>query len=170
MRKRTNLFLILMLLVASTAFSQTVKEESDKQTRKNKTDKQFINPAEMPKSPGYSQAVSVSNSGRTVYLSGQVAFNSKGEMIGKGDLRAQTEQVFENIKTVLAASGATFANVVKLSFYVKNYKPELVATIREVRNRYLSADRPPPASTLVGVQSLFQDEVLIEVEAVAVIP
>ena len=68
-------------------------------------------------------------------MSGQVALDAKGEIVGKGDLRAQTAQAMENVKTALAAAGATPQNAVKVNYYVVNLKPDLLPTIREVRGR-----------------------------------
>jgi enamine deaminase RidA (YjgF/YER057c/UK114 family) len=75
-------------------------------------------------------------------------------------------QVMENLKTALAAAGASLRDVVKLNYYVVNLNPEKLSTIREVRNKYISAEHPP-ASTLVGVTALAREEFLIEVEVVA---
>jgi len=105
--------------------------------------------------------------GRTIYVSGQVAFDKDGNVVGKGDLRAQTTQVFENLKICLEAAGASFADVVKITTYVKGYTPEQRMPITEIRNRYLV--KPLPASTLVGVETLVHDDFLIEVEAIAVV-
>jgi 2-iminobutanoate/2-iminopropanoate deaminase len=84
-------------------------------------------------------------------------------------LKAQTEQVFANLKTALAAAGATFNDVVKITWYVKNYKSEDLSALRGIRDKYVNSAEPP-ASTLVGVASLFQDDYLIEVDAIAVVP
>jgi enamine deaminase RidA (YjgF/YER057c/UK114 family) len=97
-----------------------------------------------------------------------VALNKQGEIVGKGDLRAQTIQVFENLKTALAAAGASFSDVVKMNTYVVNYKPTDAAVIREVRSKYTSKEKPP-ASTLVGIQALAREDFLIEVEVTAVV-
>ncbi len=129
--------------------------------------KSFINPDGVAKSPYYTHAVAVEG-GKTIHISGQVALNAEGQLVGKGDLRTQTAQAFENLKLALQAAGATFSDVVKINTYVVNLKPEGVAAIREVRTKYLPATNPP-ASTLVGVQALFREDVLIEIEAVAVI-
>ena len=91
-----------------------------------------------------------------------------GHLVGKGDLRTQTKQVFENLKAALAAAGATFDDVVKITWYVKGYNSSLLPTLRDVRDQYVKKEAPP-ASTLVGVTSLFQDDYLLEVDAVAVI-
>ncbi len=118
-----------------------------------------------PRPVGYSDAVSISG-GQTIYVSGQVPVNEKGELVGKGDLKAQTIQVFENLKKVLAQAGATLEDVVKVNIYIVNCKPEDVATFRAVRKTYFVKD--PPASTLVGVTSLVDPDFLIEIEVVAV--
>jgi len=73
---------------------------------------------------------------------------------------------FENLKIALAGAGVTFDDVIKVNYYIKNYKPEHLPIIRELRTRYFNKEHPPCA-TLVGVQSLFLEEVLIEIEAVA---
>jgi len=103
-----------------------------------------------------------------IWISGQVAFNVKGELVGKGDLRAQTTQVYENLKNALAAAGATTADVVKVNTYVVDFKPADLAIIREVRGQYFPFENMP-ASTLVGVPALAFEGLLIEVEVVAVV-
>jgi enamine deaminase RidA (YjgF/YER057c/UK114 family) len=130
--------------------------------------KRFMNPTGVAASPAYTHAVEVTGGGRTTFISGQVALDEKGELVGRGDLRAQTRQAFENLKRALAAVGAGFEDVVKMTYYVVGYRPEQLAAIREGRSEYLSRTHPP-ASTLVGVDALFQDGVLIEVEAIAVV-
>ena len=127
----------------------------------------FVNPAGVRRIGAFSHGAKVSG-GSTIYVSGQIAFDAEGNVVGKGDLRRQSEQVFDNVKAVLEAAGATFADVVKLTHYVVGLKPEQRAVITEVRNRYVSQAQPP-ASTMVGVDALVLDGLLIEVEAVAVI-
>jgi enamine deaminase RidA (YjgF/YER057c/UK114 family) len=105
--------------------------------------------------------------GRTLYVSGQVPVNEKGELVGKGDLAAQAEQVFRNLSIALKGAGATFADVVKITSFVVNYQPEHRALMHQVRSKYCSKDHPP-ASTLLGVQALAIPDYLIEVEAIAV--
>lgn len=117
---------------------------------------------------GYSHVV-VTSPGKLIFLAGQVANNSAGQMVGKDDIKMQTEQVFENIKANLAAAGATFQDVVKLNWYIRDLKPEYLPVIREVRDRYVNKEHPP-ASTLVGVSALFREGYMLEVEAVATIP
>ena len=127
---------------------------------------QFINPPGLPRPGTYTPVVATSG-GRTIYVSGQVPVNEKGELVGKGDLAAQAEQVFSNIDTALKGAGATFADVVKITTFIVGYKPEHRAVMHQVRSRYVSKDSPP-ASTLLGVQALAIADYLIEVEAIAV--
>jgi enamine deaminase RidA (YjgF/YER057c/UK114 family) len=129
---------------------------------------QFVNPPSLCPTSGWTQVVTASG-GRTVYVSGQVAVDARGEVVGKGDLRAQTRQAFDNVRLALAAAGATFKDVVKSNLYVVGLRPEHVPVIREVRAQYVSAENPP-ASTLVGVSALVGADWLIEIEAVAVLP
>ena len=126
----------------------------------------FINPDNMSTPAGYSHVVEV-RSGRTIYISGQVALDSNGKLVGAGDLEAQAVQVFENLKTALAATGADFENVIKFGIYLLDISR--IATVREVRNRYLKAGQAP-ASTAVEVRRLVSPYWLIEVEAVALLP
>lgn len=146
-------------------FINTVKAQQNPSASGVK--KTFINPDGVSRSPYYTHAIAVEG-GKTIHISGQVALDAKGQIVGKGDLRAQTVQAFENLKLVLQAAGASLSDIVKINTYVVNLKPEGVAAIREVRTKYLPATNPL-ASTLVGVQALFREDVLIEIEAIAVI-
>jgi enamine deaminase RidA (YjgF/YER057c/UK114 family) len=127
----------------------------------------FINPDGLSKPPGYTHVV-VAKPGKIVFIAGQVANDRSGKVVSS-DFRAQAAQAFENVKTALAAAGATFDDVVKINFYVRNYTPELRPALREVRDSYVNKEHPP-ASTLIGVAALASDDYLLEVEAVAVVP
>jgi enamine deaminase RidA (YjgF/YER057c/UK114 family) len=116
---------------------------------------------------GYSHVVSVSG-GRMIYVAGQISMDKDGNVVGKGDIRAQTRQVLQNVTAALAAAGATFKDVVKANTYVVNLAPESLAAIREVRAEFYP-ETDPPASTLVGVTALAFPDLLIEVEVVAVV-
>ncbi|HMF91196.1 MAG TPA: RidA family protein [Candidatus Angelobacter sp.] len=144
----------------SVAQANTAKETAPAQT-------QFLNPSGLSKPTGYTHVV-VAQPGKLIYVSGQVALNAAGDVVGKGDLRAQVTQVMENLKTALAAAGATPENIIKVNYYVVNLKPDQLPVIREVRGKYFSAEHPP-ASTLIGVTALAREEFLIEIEAVAAI-
>jgi 2-iminobutanoate/2-iminopropanoate deaminase len=120
--------------------------------------------------PGMSEPVShfthVVRAGRLVFVSGCVATDAQGRVVGGHDVVAQTRQVHENIKHCLAAAGATFADVCKVTVFLRNIGDrEKVNTIRQ---EYFGAHRP--ASTLVEISRLVRDDYLIEIEATAVIP
>lgn len=129
--------------------------------------KQFLNPATLNPTNGFTHVVTAT-AGKTIYVSGQVSVNEKAEVVGKGDMRAQVEHVFANLNACLTAAGATFHDVVKITYFVVGLKPEHVTHVREVRAKYLSAANPP-ASTLVGVAALVVPDWLIEIELVAVV-
>jgi enamine deaminase RidA (YjgF/YER057c/UK114 family) len=130
-------------------------------------EKEFLNPAGMPVLPGFSQVVTATE-GKIVFISGQVSFNADNELVGKGDLRAQAVQTFENLKQALAAVGATFDDVLKSNTYIVDYTPDVIGVIREVRSQYLPQEKAP-ASTLIGVQALAFEDLLIEIEAIAMV-
>jgi enamine deaminase RidA (YjgF/YER057c/UK114 family) len=131
-------------------------------------EKRFYEPAGLAISPSYTHTVSVEGSGKTIYVSGQVPLDEKGQLVGRGDLAAQVRKAFENLTLALAAAGATLDDLVKTTTYVVGYKPEQLAVIREARSHYLPK-KTPPANTLVGIEKLFLDDVLIEIEAIAVV-
>jgi enamine deaminase RidA (YjgF/YER057c/UK114 family) len=128
--------------------------------------KTSIDPAGMAAPVGpYAHVVSAPPGGRLVFCAGAVAFDEAGEIVGKGDIVAQTRQVMENLRQALAAAGAGFPDVVKVTNYVTDASqwPQVLP----VRAEYL---RPPyPASTFVEVKALMFPELLIEIEAVAVV-
>lgn len=129
----------------------------------------YTNPAEVSKPANYTHVV-VAQGSRTVFISGQVAIDKDGNVVGAGDLGKQAEQVFENLKACLASVGATFADVTKMTTFIVSYRPSADrAILGAVRQRYLPSENPP-ASTLVGVQSLATPDIMIEIEATAVLP
>ena len=112
-----------------------------------------------------SQGVAVPT-GRMVFVSGQVARGVDGQLVGRGDIRAQTRKVLENVRAVLAEGGATMDDVVKVTVFVTNLADNLSA-IHEVRAEFFSSGYP--ASTLVEISRLVDPDMLIEIEAVAVV-
>jgi len=126
----------------------------------------FVNPNETYAATGYSHIVSVENPSKTIYLSGQVARDKKGELVGKDDLEAQTRQVYRNLETLLKNQGASFKGVVKQNIYTT--RADEIQTIRNVRDEFLGASRLP-ASTLVVVPALALPEFLVEIEMTAVL-
>jgi enamine deaminase RidA (YjgF/YER057c/UK114 family) len=130
---------------------------------------EFLKPEGLAPVTAYSHVV-VARPGKIIFVAGQVATDKEGKLVGKDDLKAQAVQVFANLKTALAAAGATFDDVVKINWFIKGYKPEVLPTLREVRAAYFNKNAPPPASTLLGVMSLAQEDYLLEVEVIAVLP
>jgi len=115
----------------------------------------------------YSQAVRVETGDAVwIHVSGQIAIDREGTLVGPGDLRAQTRQVFENLKAILEANGATFGDAVKIGAYLTTLDD--LAAMREVRSEYLTSE--PPASTAVQVVALVVPDALIEIDLVAVVP
>jgi enamine deaminase RidA (YjgF/YER057c/UK114 family) len=125
----------------------------------------FINPEAMHHPAGYTHVVEVT-AGRPVYIAGQVALDHTGALVGPGDIRAQARQVFDNLQAALQAVGAGFEQVVKLTYYLVDVTQ--LPVVREVRDQYIDI-RQPPASTAVEVRRLVRDDLLLEVEAVAVV-
>ena len=125
----------------------------------------FINPEAIHRPTGYTHVVEVT-AGRPVYIAGQVALDPSGAIVGPGDIRAQARQVFDNLRAALEAVGAGFDQVVKLTLYLVDVTQ--LPVVREVRDQYVNTQQPP-ASTAVEVRRLVQEDLLIEVEAVAVI-
>ncbi len=125
---------------------------------------QRMNPPGMSTPTGYSHVVSA-RGGRTIYLSGQVAFDARGQLVGKDDLAAQARQVFANLDTALKAAGATFNDVVKTNYYMLDASQ--VQVIREIRAQYFTKELP--ASTLVQVPRLANPDFLLEIEVIAVV-
>ena len=130
-------------------------------------EKHFFNPSSVHQPRGYTHAVAV-DGGRMVFVAGQVAFDQDGNLVGPGDLPAQADKALDNLVAALAAAGATAADVVKINTYVVSYKPADLAIVREARARFFG-DQNPPASTLIGVQALAVEGLLIEIEAVAAV-
>ncbi|MEZ2334957.1 RidA family protein [Mucilaginibacter sp. RCC_168] len=152
MKKHLYLFL---LFISSVGFAQT-------------NDITFINPLSVSTPKGYSQAVTVDLGKSTMLiLSGQVALDKSGQLIGKDDITAQIQQVFTNIKNIVEAAGGSMSDVVKLNYYMIDVSQ--VQVLRGIRDKFVNTTHPP-ASTLVQVSKLFRDDILIEIEATAVIP
>ncbi len=111
-----------------------------------------------------SQGVEVT-AGKMVFVSGQVARDLDGSVAGVGDITAQTRKVLQNMQAVLAESGATMDDVVKVTVFVTNLEQHFAA-IHKVRSEFFKSDYP--ASTMVEVKSLVHEDMLIEIEAIAV--
>lgn len=129
------------------------------------TEIRHLVPDGLPRPTGYSHVVTAPVD-RIVFVSGQVPLDGDGELVGEGDVGAQTRQVFDNLTTALAAAGASWRNVVKLTYFLRDVGG--IAEVRRIRDEYIEVELAP-ASTLVEVSRLFRDDVLIEVDAVALV-
>lgn len=114
--------------------------------------------------PYYSNAVRVRR-GDLLFISGQVAWDANGNVVGKGDPKRQAEQVFANMAAILSAHGATFADVVKVTVYVTDLS--WFEQLSDIRRRVF--EESPPASVIVQVSSLVHPDLMLEVEAVAAV-
>ncbi|MFK0024528.1 RidA family protein [Streptomyces sp. NPDC090798] len=116
--------------------------------------------------PAAAYAHVVLGTGRFVAVSGQLALDEDGKLVGAGDPAAQARQVFENLRRCLAAAGATFDDVVKLTFFVTDMAH--MPAVRAARDAHIPPDRLPAASA-VQVAALVRPEFLMEIEAYAVV-
>ena len=126
----------------------------------------FSNPPALAKPNGYSH-IAEATGGKTIYLSGQIALDASGTLVGAGDMRAQAQQVFSNLKAALESVGADFSAVVKLTYFLVDIAQ--IPVVRTVRDQFINVQNPP-ASSAVEVRRLVRDDLLIEIEAVAVVP
>lgn len=141
-----------------------------KQTKSTKVkgQVQYINPDGLPKNPAFSNVVTVTGPVKTIYIGGQDAVDATGAIVGKGDLKAQTEQILKNIQAALAASGAQPEHVVKWNIYVLQGQ--------SVQDGYAAfqsvwGNPPnPPVITVVFVAGLGHPDFLAEIDAIAVVP
>ncbi len=124
--------------------------------------RQVIRPTAVHPVKTYSHAI---RNGNLLHIAGQIALDREGKLVGKGDIKAQADQVFSNLKNVVEAAGGTLANIAKITIFTTNraYRP----IIADTRARYFPAD--PPASTFLVITSLAEPDYLLEVEAVAVL-
>src|SRR5437660_8592001 len=125
----------------------------------SRPDVQYLNPPTLSTPTGYTHIVEVTR-GKTIYISGQVSLDKSGNVVGKGDFAAQATQVFENLKAALAASGATFDNLVKVTTFVTDMSQ--LAELRTIRGKYYGKNAP--ASTLVQIGKLAHPDLMIEIE------
>jgi enamine deaminase RidA (YjgF/YER057c/UK114 family) len=127
-----------------------------------------INPPALAAPTGYTHVVEVTGAAKTVYVAGQVAFNERREVVGVGDMAAQAEQVYRNLKAALAAAGASFTDVVKMTTFITDEAN--IPALREVRAVRLGKLVAPPCNTLLVVRRLAEPEFQIEIEVVAAVP
>jgi enamine deaminase RidA (YjgF/YER057c/UK114 family) len=125
----------------------------------------FINPPDVSRPTAYSH-VAVIDAGAQIHVSGQVALDAAGSVVGKGDVAAQAAQVYDNLAACLKAAGSDFAHVAKMVTYVVDLTPDKAAAIRAERLKRFGSG-PFPASTMVGVPALVHPDLLVEVEVIA---
>jgi enamine deaminase RidA (YjgF/YER057c/UK114 family) len=128
----------------------------------------YINPDSLNKNPAFTNVVVVEGNVKTVHIGGQEAINASGEIVGKGDIVAQTEQVLANLRAALAAGGAEPEHVIKWNIYVVEGRP-LEAGFAAFQNTWPEVPNPP-AITMAFVSSLAHPDFLVEMDAVAVVP
>ena len=130
-----------------------------------------LNPANAPKPLGaYSHAVKVT-AGSLLYVAGQVGVDSGGNLVGRGDVAAQTRQVFRNLGAVLAGAGASFGNVVEFTTYLvgrESIQPFIEARTQLFPSLFPNGDYPP--NTLLVIDGLVHEDMLVEIKAVAALP
>jgi 2-iminobutanoate/2-iminopropanoate deaminase len=151
-----KLFYLILLCIPGACFAQ-----------QGNKDVMFLNPPAVGKPFGYSHAVIVDlGKSKMVIMSGQIGLDQDGKLTGNGDIASQTEQVFTNIKTIVEAAGGTMNDLVEVNYFLTDASK--VALVRGIRDKYVNT-KQPPASTLVQVNKLFRDDILIEIRATAVI-
>jgi enamine deaminase RidA (YjgF/YER057c/UK114 family) len=151
-------YIVLSLLICSSFFANAQSNQTV----------QFLNPTTIHKPNGYSHSavVELGNS-KMVILSGQVALDKDGNLVGKDNIAKQTEQVFANIKNAITEIGGNMNQLVKLNYFI--LQGQEIQPVRDVRNKFINTTTPP-ASTLVKVSGLFRDDILIEIEATFIVP
>ncbi|MDE0028462.1 MAG: RidA family protein [Deltaproteobacteria bacterium] len=115
--------------------------------------------------PRYTQGI-LAEGKRLLFIAGQTGVDADNNVVGKGDVAAQTEQVLKNMKAVLDEAGASFADIVKITTYITD--PRFRDGLNPARLKYFGDN--PPASTLVVVSGLADPDYLVEIEAIAVLP
>lgn len=129
--------------------------------------KKIVNPWKWQDQFGFVQANDITDARRILFCAGQVSVDNDGSPINAGDMAAQINQVFDNLETVLHQAGVNLSNVVRLTYYTTD-----VAAFTEagqVLGERLSKGGCRPASTLLGVASLFHPDILVEIEATAIV-
>jgi enamine deaminase RidA (YjgF/YER057c/UK114 family) len=128
----------------------------------------YINPDSLNKNPAFTNVVVVEGNVKTVHIGGQDAINASGEIVGKDDIVAQTEQVLANVRAALAAGGARPEHIIKWNLYVVEGQP-LQAGFAAFQNAWPEVTNPP-AITMAFVSGLAHPDFLVEMDAVAVVP
>ncbi len=129
---------------------------------------EHINPDGLIKNPAFSQIITTEGNGKTIYIGGQNAVNEKREIVGKGDILKQTEQVMKNLEIALQSCGANFENLVKLNIHIVQGQNAYGAF--QVSQKYLGQNSKPPVITVLYVTGLINPDFLLEIDAIAFLP
>jgi enamine deaminase RidA (YjgF/YER057c/UK114 family) len=129
---------------------------------------EYLNPDTLPKNPAFTNIVTVSGKVKTIYIGGQDAVDASGNIVGTGDVKAQTEQVLKNLQVALAACGATLENIVKWNIYVVQGQP--IQPGFEAFQQVWGRRPNPPTITVLYVAGLANPDFLCEMDAIAVVP
>jgi enamine deaminase RidA (YjgF/YER057c/UK114 family) len=129
---------------------------------------EYINPEGVHKNPAFTQVVVATNPAKTVYIGMQNAVSAQGEIVGKGDIAAQTEQVLKNLQTCLEAAGASAEHIVIWTIYIQQGQP--ISPALEVGMRWWGNRPNRPANTVLFVPTFSPPDFLVGIEAVAVVP
>jgi len=141
---------------------------SQSQAQKSPSLVHFNNPDFLSVPKGYSHVARIDmGNAWMLIISGQVALDKEGNLVGKDDFARQTDMVYENIIKIIQAAGGNKDHLVKTGIFILDNAN--MPVLREIRNKYINSQKPP-ASTLVQVDKLYRDDLLIEIEATAVIP
>ncbi len=128
-----------------------------------------INPPELIPPQGYTHVVRATG-GATVYIAGQSAFGADSQLVGVGDHHAQATKAFRNVRAALTAAGATWANVVKATYYVVDVSPDALAAFVRAMHEIVGVEAASgAAATFVGVAALAYPEMLVEIDVIAVV-
>ena len=129
---------------------------------------QFINPDDLPKNPAFTNVITVTGPARTIYIGGQDSVDTSGTIIGKGDIKLQTEQVLKNLQAALKAAGAGPEHVIKWNLYV--VQGQSIQAGFEAFQQFWGRRPNPPAITMAFVSALANPDFLVEMDAIAVVP
>ena len=129
---------------------------------------QYLNPEGLSKNPAFTNVITVTGPVKTIYIGGQDAVDASGAIVGRDDIRLQTEQVFKNLQTALDAAGAALEHIIKWNIYVVEGQP--IQPAFEIFQRVWGRRANPPAITVAFVSGLVNPAFLLEIDAIAVVP
>ena len=158
---------VLAVMIIDTGCSDQSQKQNVMESTITKSKVEFLNPDSLHKNPAYSQVVVTEGAVKTIYIGGQNAVNEAGEIVGKGDMKAQATQILKNLKHALKAADARFENIIKWNIYIlqgQNIQPAL-----EVFQKEMKTMSHPPLITGVHVAGLANPDFLLEIEAIAVV-